>query len=64
MKIEYPEQTTYFICKNLKGEIRGYGQIEPEQVMETRYEVDSYLDKNEWEVELLNNGIEMTNEEI
>lgn len=62
MKIEYPTQTTYFICKNTKGEVRGYGQVEPEQVMETRYEVDSYLTKEEWKAELLILGIEVEND--
>lgn len=62
MKIEYPTQTTYFICKNAKGEARSYGQVEPDQVMETRYEVDSYLTRKEWEEELIVNGITLEDE--
>ena len=57
MKISYPQQITYFICKNDEN-ITGYGEITPEQEMTTGQPiVDTYLDRNEWLTILLENGI-------
>jgi hypothetical protein len=42
MKISFPTQITYFICKNDKN-ITGYGEITPEQEMTTGQPiVDTY----------------------
>lgn len=57
MKISYPQQTMYFICKNNEI-ITAYGEITPEQEMTTGQPiVDTYLDRNEWLSKLLESGI-------
>jgi hypothetical protein len=66
MKIINPEQTTYFICRNDENfTITAYGEVSPEQEMKTGQPiVDTYLDKDEWEQVLIDNGIEIEPEEI
>ena len=59
-KIEYPEQTTYFICREDETfTITAYGSVEPTQVMETGQPIlDSYLDEAEWAAILIAAGID------
>lgn len=59
-KIEYPEQTTYFICREDETfTITAYGSVEPTQVMETGQPIlDSYLDEAEWAAILIAEGID------
>jgi hypothetical protein len=64
MKISYPQQITYFICKNDEN-ITGYGEITPEQEMTTGQPiVDTYLDKGQWEAKLLEGGITLEQETL
>jgi hypothetical protein len=64
MKISFPTQITYFICKNDKN-ITGYGEITPEQEMTTGQPiVDTYLDKGQWEAKLLEGGITLEQENL
>jgi hypothetical protein len=64
MKISYPQQITYFICKNDEN-ITGYGEITPEQEMTTGQPiVDTYLDKGQWEAKLLEGGITLEQENL
>ena len=64
MKISYPQQITYFICKNDEN-ITGYGEITQEQEMTTGQPiVDTYLDKGQWEAKLLEGGITLEQENL
>jgi hypothetical protein len=59
MKIENPAEVTYFICRDEKQNITAYGEIGIENVMETIQPiVDTYLDKEEWQKILKENGID------
>ena len=59
-KIEYPSQTTYFICYEATNTtVTAYGIVEPTQVMETSQPIlDSFLDESEWLTILLAHGID------
>jgi hypothetical protein len=62
-KIEYPQQTTYFISKDSESVIQGYGKIEPSQVVETIHPtLEAYLDEQEWQSILIQNGINIEQE--
>lgn len=59
MKIEYPTQTTYYICRLADNSIIAYGSVEPQNVMETIHPTTTYLDKSEYEAVLIAEGIEI-----
>lgn len=59
-KIEYPEQITFYICKDSNDTVQAYGKLEPSQVVETVHPtLDSYLDEQEWKDILLTAGIDV-----
>lgn len=61
--IKNPEKTTYYICKN-GDEITSYGVVEPNQTLNTGQPIlESYLDKEEWEAELIKGGITLETQE-
>jgi len=63
-KIEYPEQATFYICKDSNDTVQAYGKLEPSQVVETIHPtLDLYLDEGEWEAKLLEGGIDLNEQE-
>ncbi len=59
-----PEKTTYFICRDENETITAYGSVETHQTMNTgQPTVQTYLEKSEWENELLKGGIELDNQQ-
>ena len=60
LEIQYPEQTTYFICREDDTfTITAYGVVEPNQCMITGQPImDEYLDEAEWIAILIAAGID------
>ena len=58
MKIENQTEITYFICRDENQKITAYGEVGIVNVMETNQPiVDTYLNKEEWQKILNDNGI-------
>jgi hypothetical protein len=56
--IKYPTQDTYYIVwSDDRKDITGYGIVTSEQVLSSRSQVDTYLDKDAFITILSNNGI-------
>jgi hypothetical protein len=57
LEIQYPEQKTYFICREDDAfTITAYGAVDTNQCMITGQPImDQYLDEAEWEI-LINAG--------
>ena len=60
LEIQYPEQTTYFICREDDTfTITAYGIVEPNQCMITGQPImDEYLDEATWVQILIDAGID------
>ena len=60
LEIQYPEQTTYFICREDDTfTITAYGVVEPNQCMITGQPImDEYLDEATWVQILIDAGID------
>ncbi len=60
LEIQYPEQTTYFICREDDTfTITAYGIVETNQCMITGQPImDQYLDEAEWVQILIDAGID------
>lgn len=58
LEIQYPEQTTYFICREDDAfTITAFGAVETNQCMITGQPImDQYLDEAEWVEILINAG--------
>ena len=57
-EIKYPEVTTYYICfDNARTEVKSYGWVETNQVFETIWIFDEFIDEKQWIAELLVYGI-------
>jgi hypothetical protein len=57
-EIRYPNERTYFISFNDERTVcEGYGIVETNQVMKSKWIFDSFIDKAEWLAELANWGI-------
>jgi len=56
--IQYPEVKTYYICfDDERTEVKSYGWVETNQVFETIWIFDSFIDEAEWIAELAEHGI-------
>ena len=57
-EIRYPNTRTYYICfDNERTEVKSYGYVDPNQVFQTKWIFDEYLDEAEWLAALLIWGI-------
>ena len=57
-EIRYPEVKTYYICfDNDRTEVKSHGWVESNQVFETIWIFDEYIDEAEWIAALLVWGI-------
>ena len=57
-EIRYPEVKTYYNCfDNDRTEVKSYGWVESNQVFETIWIFDEYIDEAEWIAALLVWGI-------
>jgi hypothetical protein len=57
-EIKYPAVTTYYICfDNARTEVKSYGYVEPNQVFETIWIFDEFIDRAQWIEELAEWGI-------
>ena len=57
-KFSYPNEITWFIVFDDNQNVISYGQVTPQQVMETKWsEVFYFEDENSWAEMLIDNGI-------
>jgi hypothetical protein len=57
-KFSYPNEITWFIVFDDNQNVISYGQVTPQQVMETKWsEVFYFEDENSWVEMLIDNGI-------
>lgn len=58
MKLHFPPVKTYYILRDENEEIKDYGSMEPNQVLETTWFIFAYPNKNSWLAVLDSNGID------
>ena len=57
-EIKYPEVRTYYILfDDERTEVKSYGWVDPDRVLDTIWLIDEYIDETQWIAELLIWGI-------